>query len=83
MRAQTKNYSEDEMAELLTKIVEDIKPIVAKIEKLPPTTRNHYGDYMAVLSQTEEPRIRKRLAAILVIAGANEQGVADALKLCS
>jgi len=56
---------------------------IAKIEKSPATTRNHYGNYMALLSSLSNGNkvIATLLGSAFVKAGANAQGVADALNL--
>lgn len=65
----------------MERLVEELKPDVAEIEKMVPTTKNHYGAYLTILSMTKDKKIRERLAVCLVRAGANEQGVKDALNL--
>lgn len=58
-----------------------IKPIVLKIEKSPPSTKDHYSQYMAVLSEDETEGGRHRLALLLIVAGANVNGVRAALAI--
>lgn len=67
--------------ELLSQVKEMLGPIVERIEKSPATTKNHYGDYMVVLSHAKSQEGMKKLAAMLILVGANEEGVANALKL--
>lgn len=62
-------------------VIETLRPLVAKIESGPQMTKNHYSHYMAILSQATDIDSRKKLAACLVKAGANIEGIADALKL--
>ena len=61
----------------------DIQQIVKDIEAKPATTRNHYGDYGAALSTMCGGRkiVAQLLALAFVKAGANQQGVADALQV--
>jgi hypothetical protein len=59
---------------------EFVKPIVQRIEAGPELTMNRYGEYLTVLCQTPQAQ-RKLMAAVLIKAGANEKGVASALKL--
>lgn len=66
--------------EAVEKIVTILKPLVAKVEASPASTKNHYGDYMAMIGQAPVEQ-RKVFAACLIKAGANETGVADALRL--
>lgn len=60
-------------------IIEELKPVVAEIEKTPETCKGRYDKYMYILNKF--PGKEKYMAAILVMAGANEYGVAWALKL--
>lgn len=73
---------EEEEEAKLDEVVELLKPIVQKIESSVPTTKFHYGSYAAILSQMKDPQQRKNLAACLVIAGANKNGITWALKFC-
>lgn len=61
----------------------DIQKIVKDIEAKPATTRNHYGDYGAALSSLSQGRriVAQLLGLAFVKAGANAQGVADALRV--
>lgn len=77
--AQTKEQAEA----LFQEAVDELKPLVEKIEKEAPTTKNHYGTYMAVLLQAKETQVRKLTALALIKAGANKSGVLAALKLVS
>ena len=60
----------------------DIIKMVQDIEAKPETTRNHYGDYGSALSRLSQGRkiVAQLLSLAFVKAGANAQGVADALK---
>ena len=60
--------------------VDSIKADVTKIESSMPTTRGHYGEYMALLSKFPAEN-RKSLATMLFVLGANQQGLGDALKI--
>jgi hypothetical protein len=61
----------------------DIVKLVADIEAKPATTRNHYGDYGAALSKLSGGRkvVAQLLGLAFVKAGANSQGVNDALNV--
>ena len=61
----------------------DIQKMVKDIEAKPATTRNHYGDYGAALSQLSQGRkaVAQLLALAFVKAGGNAQGIADALRV--
>lgn len=67
--------------ELIDSLAEEVRPEVEKIEKSLPMTKNHYGKYMEILSLWEKENIRKIMALSLVKAGANIQGVKDAMKI--
>lgn len=73
--------TKEEASAAFQAIVEELKPIVKKIEASIPTTRDHYGSYMQVLSEAPDLSTKKLMAAALIKAGANEGGVAWALKL--
>jgi len=61
----------------------EIQQLVKDIEAKPATTRNHYGDYGAALSTLSGGRkiVAQLLGLAFVKAGANVQGVSDALTL--
>lgn len=58
----------------MDKLVEELRPLVSKIESNPPTTKDYYGDYL--------PLVKSQLHALLFIkAGANKVGVLTAMRL--
>lgn len=62
-------------------VVDALKSTVADIEASIATTRNHYGDYMGLIMRfADDTGQRTMMAKCLKLAGANEQGVDDALK---
>jgi len=72
-----------EQKALITELANDVRPEVEKIEKRIATTKDHYGDYMSLLSH-----FTSRGKAMLVVmgmackeAGANSNGVDWAVKL--
>ena len=65
-------------AALGPEIVKDLREQIAKIENSIPTTQNHYGDYMAILSGFGGNKAKA--AEIFIILGANRIGVENALK---
>lgn len=69
------------LAQFTDEMADDIRSSVAEIEARPQATRNHYGLYMTMLGRYPDPVKRGLLALSLVKAGANRQGVADALEL--
>lgn len=61
-----------------------LKPTVQEIENSMPVTKNHYGRYMNLLIELNEKYPKSsvyRWGFIVMIAGANEQGVKDAIKV--
>ncbi len=69
-----------EVHALIIDIAQDLKPIVANIEKSPETTQHHYGDYMAAIGEYKSPH-NKIIATALLVAGANIHGVKSACKI--
>ena len=68
--------------EAVREVADGLREYVAGVEASIATTRNHYGDYMAMFSRfTDDVGQARVLAKALVLAGANEQGVADALRV--
>jgi hypothetical protein len=65
---------------LLNDLAATLKPEVIKIESGLETTRNHYGEYMHILSRFEGGK-RITIALALIRANANYRGVQDALKI--
>lgn len=68
---------------VVTDLADGMVDLVKKIEsKLSPTTRNHYGDYMAIILQLADGKktVSNIVALALIQAGANRQGVLDALE---
>ena len=69
------------LTQLLAELAEELRESVEAIEAGPHLTKGHYGDYMGLLSRTDDPTKRKMMACALVMAGADRDGVADALRL--
>ena len=61
-------------------MMEAIKAYVIRIEGQPATTRNHYGNYMALIGAVEDRGNQRGLAESLIRVGANQQGVIDGFK---
>ncbi len=70
-----------ELSSLIDGLAEDVKPQVEQIEKSLPTTKNHYGDYMSLLSNFKDNKTLALMMLALIRAGANRQGVHDAYKI--
>ena len=68
---------------LVSSIAEDLREIVADTEASIATTRNHYGDYLTIITQLSKGN--KAAAGVISLAlkeaGANHQGVNDALRV--
>ena len=71
----------DNYEKIVAEIAEGMKEFVASVEASIATTQNHYGEYMGLMLKfTDDAGQKAVLASALIIAGANEQGVRDALK---
>ncbi len=72
-----------ELQILLDGLAEDFRPIVSKIEKSPPTTQNHYGRYMELISSLGKGEKKQSMlfAAAMIQAGGNRAGIASAMKI--
>jgi len=68
--------------EIIDNLAEQLREGVAEIEARRPTTRGHYGLYMAIFGQFAEDIGQAHILAMaLKKAGANAQGVDDALRV--
>jgi|TARA_R100000093_G_C1944737_1_gene73810 hypothetical protein len=70
--------------ELMNETVTDLKPIVQSIERdAMSLTQGNYGEYLKLLSQPhcKDETMAKFLALALIRAGANQQGVRNALAI--
>lgn len=67
------------LEEIIKEIAEEVRPHVQRIECRLATTRGHYGDYMDMLCVMPHPEGRKLLSLALIEAGADPQGVRDAM----
>jgi hypothetical protein len=78
---KTKEFRLDE---LVDRLVPGFKPVVESIEGRWQFTKNHYGDYLELLSKFNESQgsqIAKIVAIALIRAGANKYGVRSALEI--
>ncbi len=67
---------------VIDELADKLREGVAEIEASTPTTRGHYGTYMGLFSQfTDDIGQGRLLAKALIKAGANKQGVNDALRV--
>jgi len=71
----------EQAKQAINEVVEALRPIVAKIEARPETTKAHYGDYMTILGMAKGSEARQSMSLCLLKAGANYEGVASALNL--
>ena len=64
-------------------LANDLVSTVKSIETSVKTTKNHYGQYLAILSMYREKSLSTVMiiAKALIKAGANEEGVHSALSL--
>lgn len=71
-----------EATQVIENIANVLRPEVAVIEARIPTTRGHYGTYMAIIGKyADDPQQGLVLALALKKAGANPQGVDDAFRV--
>jgi len=78
---RVKPKSTERTNEHVQSLVDALKDVVTGIEASVATTRNHYGDYMGLIMRFgDDADQRSMMARVLILAGANEQGVADALR---
>ena len=86
-------FNAEQTAEI-TKMRDAMQPelgkIVDSIEKKPMTTRGHYGDYMSAFAQIRlntnkkaDVTMRNLVGLAMIMLGANERGVLDAMKVLS
>jgi RNA binding exosome subunit len=68
--------------EAINKLADQLREVVVEIEAGVLTTRGHYGTYMGIISKfTDDKGQAHILGEALIKAGANKQGVTDALKV--
>tara|TARA_R100001163_G_scaffold62788_1_gene53915 strand:- start:37 stop:309 length:273 start_codon:yes stop_codon:yes gene_type:complete len=75
---------EKEQLQLMRDTIDDIRPMVKDIESNTMSlTKGHYGAYLTMLSLPDCPNENAAtfLAACLICAGANRQGVLNALAI--
>ena len=68
---------------MIAELAQDLREHVAKIEKKPATTQNHYGDYLGLIGSIANgnKNVAKIVVSALLEAGANHTGVAAAYKI--
>ena len=61
----------------------ELEYIIKSIKKRPKITRNNYGDYMNwIVKLNKDTKLNyKIIAALLIKAGGNKQGINDAMKI--
>lgn len=60
-------------------MMEELISTINKIETSTPTTKDHYGAYMQILSRFGKDKLL--MANLLILLGANREGVKAAAKL--
>ncbi len=66
---------------IIDELAIDLKLIVDTVERSTATTRNHYGDYLTIITGDPDPVKRKLMALALIRAGAHTQGIVDAMRI--
>jgi hypothetical protein len=81
----SQHMTKSELDTLIADLAEDFRPQVLKIEASIPTTKNHYGQYMSLLSQMakDDKNLAMVFSLALVKAGANREGIKSALRILS
>ena len=69
------------IATIATDLTPEAKEIVKHIEAKPATTKDHYGDYMTILSGCPSGITRFGLVKALIDSGGNENGINSALRI--
>lgn len=74
--------AKEKLNTLIDQLADDLRDSVKEIEKSIPSTQNNYGRYMALLGQLSgnNRKTASILAAAMIRAGANTQGVRDAMQ---
>lgn len=77
-----------EVDRILDLLTDAVTPLVEQIEQSTPTTRGHYADYMSAIDRVAQmfrkgadKKVYLGVAIAMKRAGANAEGVHDALKL--
>jgi len=77
--------TKEQETELILELAEELAPFVRDVEsgKIPKTTRNSYGAYGQMLTRLSKGKRRGAiiLSYALLKAGANAQGISDALQV--
>lgn len=73
-------------AETIEQLIEnmrtELEPLVRAIEAKPPTTQNHYGDYMAAIATISQDRSMRQLIGLAMLRmGGNRQGIKSAMQI--
>ena len=72
----------DEFQSCVAEISDAMVHAVRAVEESPATTKNHYGNYMAIISGAGPSKTQQEFFAVaLVHAGASPEGVEAALRL--
>ena len=69
------------IGQIIKDLAEDLRNDVARIEESVPTTKDHYGAYMLLISNMETDNMQMLVAIALMKAGANQDGVRAALNI--
>ena len=67
-----------ELKKYILDTAEILKPILSDIHAIQPTTKNYYAEYMNILGNTKHIKL---LALALIYAGANVDGVHNAVSI--
>ena len=79
MKTQTQMSAQ--LNNAVKQLAQIIKPAIDAIHEGNATTKNYYGDYMAILGQTNNAAKAKILALAMIEAGANVYGIESAMSI--
>jgi phosphoenolpyruvate-protein kinase (PTS system EI component) len=84
MTPKERKATNDRINDAISQLATEMHPLVKEIEASMMLTQNHYGKYMdVILTLGGDTKAQRQLIACgLKAAGANTNGVSDALKIC-
>ena len=80
----TNEIGKEKVRAIIKEMAEDVKDVVKEIEEKDPSTRNHYAKYASIikaLTREKGSSMKYAVGLALIEAGANPQGVRDAVSL--
>lgn len=75
-----KNNLSPDLQNSIKVLAKNLTPILDELHAMPPSSKNYYANYLAILT-AHKPERAKLIAIAMLYAGANKDGIQDALKL--